>query len=163
MKKTIILITLVFSLFTAGCGKQPTDAIKKEVIPFEDGQLYAVAYLGWDDAVKDTLAFYKDLYLEDEDIPVFYTSGNEAYLIIPRYDNTSVKLYQKDFDSPDKLLYESNDCRPFVIRCNASDIFPDSKISLSCDKGSEEFSPCLSLADGRVMIGEKGLDITITD
>ena len=163
MKKNIILIALVFSLFTAGCRSKPTDEIIKETIPFEEGQLYAVAYLGWDESAKNTLAFYKDLYLEDEDIPVFYTSGNEAYLIIPRYNNTSVKLYQKDFDAPDKLLYESYDCRPFVIRCNASDIFPDSKISLSCDKGSAEFSPCLSLADGRLIAGEKGLDITITD
>ena len=58
------------------------------------------------------------------------------------------------------LIYEDPDCRPFLLQCNASDIFADAVIRLTYQDESVEFSPFLSLKDGPVDIGAGGLDLT---
>lgn len=36
-----------------------------------------------------------------------------------------LSLYRNDLDGgPPTLLYEDPDCRPFILQCNVSDIFP---------------------------------------
>lgn len=70
-------------------------------------------------------------------------------------------LYRNDMETMDPLLlYEDPDCKPFILQCNASDIFADATIRLSYGEETAEFSPFISLKDGAVDVGEQGLLLT---
>ena len=167
MKKTVLYL-LVFMLcigLLAGCqsGKDNDSSRnntgKQDSIPFEDGQYYAVAYLGYQQ-IED-LDYYTKDYLDSDKIPVHYISSGEYYLVIPRYSEMELKLYKNDFDtSQPALIYEDPDCEPFIIQCNASDIFADATVKLSYKDDNIEFSPYISLENGSVYIGQMGLNIT---
>ena len=136
-----------------------TPASKRDAIPFEAGQLYAVAYLGYQTA--DGLDYYVERYLDSDKLPVHYASDGDYYLVIPRYDGTSLSLYVNDFEtSLGTLRFRDPDCGPFVIQCNVSDIFADVTVHLEYNGDMAEFSPFISLKDGSLIIGERGLDLT---
>ena len=136
-----------------------TPASKPDAIPFEARQLYAVAYLGYQTA--DGLGYYVEQYLDSDKLPVHYVSDGDYYLVIPRYDGMSLSLYVNDFEmSLGTLRFRDPDCRPFVIQCNVSDIFADVTVRLEYNGETAEFSPFISLKDGSLMIGERGLDLT---
>ncbi|MGM9662371.1 MAG: hypothetical protein ACI3WR_04695 [Oscillospiraceae bacterium] len=173
MKKLIALAAALCCLLAlAGCGGDPgTDApetqeppqvSKLDAIPFREDQLYAVAFLGYQE-IED-LAFYAESYLDDQDPPIHYLSDGEYYLVIPRYTDMSLRLYKGDMETMEQtLIYEEAACRPFIIQCNVSDIFPDASVSLTRGSETVEFSPYLSLKDGSVQVGERGLDLTRAD
>lgn len=125
-------------------------------IPFQEGQLYAVAYLGYEEI--DDLAYYTETYLDGGDLPVHYLSKGDYYLVIPRYEDMALRLYRSDMET--QLVYEDPACRPFILQCNASDIFADAVVSLTYGEETAAFSPHISLMDGSVQVGERGLDIT---
>ena len=156
MKKSMVLLCL---LILTGCGAVPNaQESKRDNIPFQDGQLYAAAYLGYGE--MENLAFYTEKYL-DKDPPIHHFSGGDWYLIIPRYPDMAVELYRNDIETMgSELVYEDASCGPFLIRCNISDIFPDATIRLTYQGETVEFSPYISLEDGSVQVGEQGLDIT---
>ena len=73
----------------------------------------------------------------------------------------AMSLYHNDVETMDSVLvYEDPDCRPFIIQCNASDIFSDATIQLTHGEETVEFSPFISLQDGSVVVGDGGLNIT---
>ena len=48
-----------------------------------------------------------------------------------------------------------------MIGCNVSDIFPDVTVEITASDGEKvSFSPFISLKDGSVEVGERGLNIT---
>ena len=117
-------------------------------IPFANEQLYAVACVGYGDDVALS-------------VPVHYVSDGETYLIIPRFVDMTLRLYVNDMEtSSQTLIYEEENCRPFAVRCNISDIFPDVTISFTRGETTLEFSPYLSLKDGTLQPGKFGLDLT---
>lgn len=153
-------------MLLAGCRqvpvpsrKTPPATSKAETISFADDQLYAVAWVGYDDLTE--LPFYLDSYVDSDHVPTHYFSGGEYYLIIPRYSDMDLKLYKNDIavEAP-TLVYEESDCRPFLIQCNVSDIFPDATISFTRGEDTAEFSPYISLKDGSIEVGERGLNLT---
>lgn len=178
MKKTLVfLLTLLLMLTLIGCSDGPntdmpntpdaqapeppdlSEATKLDAIPFDDWQLYGVAYLGYEE--MEDLTFYVENYLDHENLPIHYISSGEFYLIIPRYANMAMRLYRNDHESAERILvYEDAVSRPFIIQCNISDIFADAVICLTYQTETAEFSPYISLADGSVVVGEYGLDIT---
>lgn len=128
-------------------------------IPFANEQLYAVACVGYGDDVA--LAEYRERYLDGASVPVHYVSDGETYLIIPRFADMTLRLYVNDMEtSSQTLIYEEENCRPFAVRCNISDIFPDVTISFTRGETTVEFSPYLSLKDGTLQPGKFGLDLT---
>lgn len=142
----------------AGCSAQSQPS-PQDTISFTEGQLYAAAYLGYQQI--DDLDYYVQQYLDSDDLPVHYLSDGEYYLIIPRYSGMELSLYRNDFDTSEPILiYQDPDCRPFLLQCNASDIFADATVRLSWQEETAEFSPFLSLKDGSVEIGDRGLDLT---
>ena len=137
----------------------PAPGSKRDAIPFEEGQLYAAAYLGYQTA--DSLDYYVDQYLDSDKLPIHYVSDGDYYLVIPRYGGMSLSLYVNDIEtSLGTLRYQDLDCGPFVIQCNASDVFNDVTIRLEFNGETTEFSPFISLKDGAIMLGERGLDLT---
>lgn len=155
---TVIVVACVLTLI--GCNDTKEEIVsKRDTIPFAANQLYAVAYLGYEE-IED-LTFYKEQYLDDESMPIHYFSNGEYYLIIPRFDDMGVRLYRNDFETMDKaLVYESVDCQPFIVQCNISDIFSDVTVELTYQGETVEFSPYISLKDGSVVAGDRGLNIT---
>ena len=152
------LTLLVCGSLLAGCAPQP-QAGKRDDIPFAEGQYYAVAYLGYQQ-IND-LDYYVEHYLDSDQLPTHYLSAGDYYLIIPRYSGMELALYRNDLDTSQPILiYEEPDCRPFILQCNASDIFADATIRLTYQDTEAEFSPFISLKDGSVDIGTQGLDLT---
>jgi len=138
----------------------PTEVYsKRNNIPFENNQLYAVAYLGY--GVKEYMDYYRENYLDEEEVLNYYFSGAEYYLIIPRYEDMEVRLYRNDLATMGKTLeQECENGKPFIVQCNISDIFPDVTVELNYNGETVEFSPYISLMDGSVQVGDRGLDIT---
>lgn len=157
MKKYVLLIPVLSVCLgaAAGCAAQP----KQSAIPFTEDQYYAAAYLGYQQI--DDLTFYLEEYLNSEQPPVHYLSNGDYYLVIPRYSGMQLSLYRNDIETlQPTLIYEDPDCRPFILQCNASDIFADATIRLTYENETVEFSPFISLKDGSVDIGPQGLDLT---
>lgn len=149
---------LVLAALLAGCSAQSPSS-RREAIPFTEGQLYAAAYLGYQQ-IED-LDYYVQQYLDSDELPVHYLSAGDYYLIIPRYSGMELSLYRNDFDTSEPILiYQDPDCQPFLLQCNVSDIFADATIRLTWEDETVEFSPFLSLKDGSVEIGDRGLDLT---
>ena len=178
MKKVIALVlAMVMLLIFAGCKNvettDPTDTTtaaettapvpvsKKDSIPFEDGQLYAAAYMGYQ---KMKLIEKYSEYLDDLDLPIYSISEGDFYLVIPRYDKTDLKLYKVDVATGEKTLFkEVKNSGVFIVQCNVSDIMNDASIELIHEEKKAEFSPFISLKDGSVQIGDKGLNITVEE
>lgn len=132
---------------------------KRDSIPFSEGQLYAVAYLGYQQA--EDLDYYVENYLDNGDLPTHYLSSGDYYLIIPRYDGMALSLFRGEIDLTEPiLLYEDPNCQPFLLQCNVSDIFADAVIRLTYGDETVEFSPFISLKDGSVDVGPSGLLLT---
>jgi len=168
MKRIVICLAVMITLVVlfSGCSLTQTkkdnsdsEISKIESIPFLKNQLYAVAYLGYGEV--NEVSFYVQNYLDSENIPIHYLSQGEYYLVIPRYSNMTVSLYKNDMQTMDSsLLFEEKECRPFIIQCNVSDIFSDATICLTYSGETVEFSPFISLKDGTVEVGDRGINIT---
>lgn len=173
MKKIILCLLLAFVLVLSmtGCTENKNQSsipeessIEKaeteiEKIAFDDNEMYAIAYLGYEK--QDDFSYYVDKYSLNENMPVHFFSEGEYYLVIPRYSNMDLALYKNDMNTSEpSLVYESKAVEPFIIQCNVSDIFPDAKICLTYENEKIEFSPFVSLKDGSIEVGEKGKDIT---
>ena len=158
-RKTIRAALALLCLVLAACGQPAAEAdAPYENIDFQEGQLYAAAYLGWEE--MEDLDFYRETYLRGADVPVHYVSPGEFYLIIPRDPDTAVKLYRNDISGAEPaLLYEAEACAPFAVQCNISDIFSDVTVELTCGGETVSFSPYISLKDGSVQVGERGLEL----
>jgi len=158
MKRIVTLAAALLCMVSLmSCGRTETEE-RYGNIPFEEGQLYAVAYLGYEEMTD--AAYYQETYLNGEKPPIHYISDGEYYLIIPRYEGMTVELSWNNILSADgKLFYKETDCRPFVVQCNISDIFPDVTVRITYESESVEFSPYISLKDGSVVVGERGLEL----
>jgi len=163
------LAGLLCFLVLTGCGAPaeippaptdvppPAETSSGEAVPFREDQLYAVACLGYEK--EENLARYTR-YLDGDELPTHHVSGGEYYLVIPRYSDMTVRLYKNSFETSEgTLFYESTQSGPFVIRCNVSDIFPDVTVEFVYGEESAAFSPYISLKDGSVVVGERGLDL----
>lgn len=166
MKKLTAFFVVMISALSllAGCSQMQQANSNSETsnidsIPFEKNQLYAVAYLGYDEI--DSLSFYTQNYLDSENIPIHYISKGEYYLVIPRYPTMSVSLYKNDIQIMEpSLVFEEKACAPFIVQCNISDIFADVTIRFVYNEETIEFSPYISLEDGAAEVGNRGVNIT---
>ena len=161
--KTMLAALALLCLGLTACARPAAETVLPyENIDFQEEQLYAAAYLGWEE--MEDLDFYRETYLRGADVPVHYVSPGEFYLIIPRDPDTAVKLYRNDISGAEPaLLYEAEACAPFAVQCNISDIFSDVTVELTCGGVTVSFSPYISLKDGSIQVGERGLDLTKTD
>ena len=157
----LAVLCLALTACTQAAPSEEAPALPYENITFQEGQLYAAAYLGWEE--MEGLSDYQTAYLKGESVPVHYISPGEFYLIIPRYPDMAVKLYQNDINgAAPVLLFEAENCVPFVVQCNISDIFSDLTVELSYGGEAVSFSPYISLKDGSVQVGERGLELKKT-
>lgn len=151
-----LLPTLLCCVLLSGCAKPSAPSAAENSIPFGEGQVYALAYLGYQ--TPERLDEFQEKYLDGAAAPVHYVSGGDYYLVLPRGDVRAVRLYVNDIETDSStLFYEQSDARPFVVQCNVSDIFPDLTVELVCADETVRFSPFVSLENGEVLPGERGL------
>ena len=130
MKQRSILVTLLLCvLLLTGCGtaapapdatSTPTQEAAAaptptpdplSTLPYEDGQLYAAAYLGYLEP-KD-LDFFRQTYFGGRELPVHHISDGDFYLIIPRDPNATVRLLRNDMlTQTSSIIYEQPDGSP---------------------------------------------------
>ena len=160
MKRFFLGAALLLTLALTACNPSPDAKASRAVkLPYAEGQLYAAAWLGWQDT--GNLSRYADLCPEIKEAPVLHLSDGEYWLILPRYPGTALEVNQLDINTSEtRLVYSDPDCEALILQCNISDIFPDAEIRLRCAEGEAEFSPYLSLRDGSVVLGPEGLDLT---
>ena len=138
---------------------EPELSSGRDSIPFTGDQLYAAAYLGYQEMTD--LDAYARQYLDSDRLPVFHLSDGDYYLLIPRYEGMELSLYRNDLDTgAPSLVYEDPDCGPFILQCNVSDIFADADIRLTYEGETVSCSPFISLKDGSIDVGEAGLLLT---
>ena len=174
-QRSILVMLLLCVLLLTGCGTAapapdatPTPAQEAaatptpdplSTLPYTDGQLYAAAYLGYQ--APTDLDFFQQTYFGGRELPVHHISDGDFYLIIPRDPNATVRLYKNDMlTQTSSIFYEQPDGSPFVIGCNVSDIFPDVTVEITSGGETVDFSPFISLKDGSVEVGARGLNIT---
>lgn len=169
------LVTVVGCLFLlCGCTLKPqtpqteplSSGEQTEPLPYGEpiiqmmgeDDLCAVAYAGYH--ATEELLPYIETYLDGVYPATCYCSDGEAWLVIPR-PGVSVQLYRNDFEThPEQssinreLIYEDPSGKPLIVRCNASDIFPDATLVLTFEGKTVELTPYISLRDGSIQIGQ---------
>lgn len=161
MKKSLLIfcvlvILVVFCFAIIYISNSETSYAKK--LDFEDEQVLAVFYIGgtsdtYDYSLvekyfgKDSIENFKEIKIE----------GEEKYLIVPRYKG-KVEVHSLTLNGEDieNNLIEIVD-QPFYIVCNASDIFPNSRIKLETRTGESVYTPYISLKDGSVVVTDNVL------
>jgi len=174
MKKAALLITLTICLLLCtACKKdappeQNFSAFDASVIDWQDGELCAVAFLGYAGTLHDADMYpvydafeaqYPGLTAENN-CTWFQTVGQEVYLIIPRYSDTllTVTIFSEDGEES-KFLQAA----PLFLQCNESDIMGNSRITLEHQGTTCSFSPRISLDDSRLLLPEDGTVRDITN
>ncbi|MBQ3378635.1 MAG: DUF3298 domain-containing protein [Clostridia bacterium] len=149
--------------------------IQRQAI-FDEGCMCGVVYLGGVDREANDLdayrAYYNSLFTESgyaddfefllsvpADHFVCTPDGEELYLVIPCDPDAPVavnELYIGEENGSEgevgEMIYESRNGAPFLLKCNASDIMPDTQVSIFAPDGETlVWSPSISLMDGRVV------------
>ena len=123
------------------------------------------------------LGYQYDLYSPAFDIAPLLTSfpcteqsvlvdatGEDVFAIVPTNENASVTVERLEMNDngelvPSEILYEG-DGTPFLLRCNVSDIFPNTLVTVTGTDGNTlSASPFISLRDGSAVM-EGAYDFT---
>lgn len=110
---------------------------------------------------------YKDPSLllnirENEETFKHEIMGEEYYLLVPKFKNTTISLKELEIsdggelkERPNYTLEKISLTGPTVICQNISDTAPNAKITLRYKDDVYEFSPSISLKDGSIMLPDE--------
>lgn len=110
---------------------------------------------------------YKDPSLllnirENEETFKHEIMGEEYYLLVPKFKNTTISLKELEIsdggelkEKPNYTLEKISLTGPTVICQNISDTAPNAKITLRYKDDVYEFSPSISLKDGSIMLPDE--------
>lgn len=112
-------------------------------------------------ATIDSESEVKEKYF-DEEFMLYESNGEELYFIVPIQKNVTMNIYSavmKEADIvKDKLIASTN--KPFILKCNISDIIPNIIIEIKQNNKVYEYSPSISLKDGSLYVNEYVMDIS---
>lgn len=77
--------------------------------------------------------------------------GDELYILIPKYYGSEVNLYELDTSGVENVIKHQlvGGEKSLLVKANRSDIRPDTRFILEYGEESIEFSPSISLKDGK--------------
>ena len=150
----IVLIVIIISVFAW------TKISRK--IPFEknDGKLMAIINLGDNEENYDYSLVKK--YYGNKKMPEINISDSEKYLIIPRYADSWIDVYEfvlKEDGTFEKISRGTFN-EPFYLTYEASDIYSVILIELVYDNETYNYSPYISLKDGSLFVEDFVLEVT---
>lgn len=159
MKKICLILTIVIFVVAIATSivlfYTNMESEYAKGIPFKsDEEILGLIYLGGLDLDYDyTLVDRYYTKKEQEQFPTLELDGEECYLVIPRY-MTEVDIYELTMneDGSTKKEHSMMSMIPFFVKCNASDIFPNSELSFNRKGTHYTYSPYISLKDGSVVV-----------
>lgn len=177
MRRIVSLLAICAALVSCGNtgGKSTGDEFQS--INWRDNDAAAVICVGMytkESDLRDSglLERYSKSY-GLENLETVQTKGDEWYIVIPRHSKATVKVNAVEIDENCNLhksmLLAERDGRPFLLRCNASDLYCNVAISIEGKDGKPlvDYSPMISLKDGSVVTpdddGDSATVLDITD
>ena len=128
-------------------------------IEWKEGGLCAVLFLGYGNffatilQTNDFKEFCKRFpALQKATAFTAETEGDEVYYIIPRHSDATVTVHEYKFDieamkeSIGKELYRGGS-EPILIRCNLSDMHPNTSVTVTGNGKSVTFNPMSGLGE----------------
>lgn len=177
MRRIVSLLAICAALVSCGNtgGKSTGDEFQS--INWRDNDAAAVICVGMytnESDLRDSglLDRYSKSY-GLENLETVQTKGDEWYIVIPRHSKATVKVNAVEIDENcnlhKSLLLAERDGRPFLLRCNVSDLYCNVAISIEGKDGKPlvDYSPMISLKDGSVVTpdddGDSATVLDITD
>lgn len=110
-----------------------------------------------DDLHTAAVRFLKKKMVTEDYSYKMLDDGEELYILIPKYYGSEVNLYELDTSGAENVIkYQLfSGEKSLIVKANRSDIRPDTKVLLSYGEDSIEFSPSISLKDGKPIPVEK--------
>ncbi len=187
MKKSIlsiIAIILIFASLLTSCNSEnkesenTTSESESVLLQNTESHFLEVALLGGFESFdaysnaeisEDFPEELTYLFNLSEDAFIDASDGFEVFALIPYGEGTKIKVnklvYSDDMMTSEKseLLYESESTEPVVLKCNVSDLFSDTIVTVTKANGeSISYSPSTSLKDGSVFIPEELAEFVIS-
>lgn len=143
------------------------------------GYLCGAAFIGYIEPDADSAAC-RDMFLSSEYAQEFDTlteipdefcvsseGGTDLYLITPARPENLVTVYEWDISEGNdflgekgEALFSSENGAPFLLKCNRSDIMPDTLVEITDSQGQTFcWNPSISLKDGTVATGTGDMPI----
>ena len=147
-------------------------ALREEIL--QNGTFGAafIGYVGYDSTGADLYDYLEysatgQTYPFLSDATLCMAEGQELYVIVPQAGE-QVKIYSSTInengeyvdDVSDPLL-EGGPGEIVLLRCNVSEIFPDTLVRLEKDGKSYDYRPVISLKDGHIADTDGCLDLTL--
>lgn len=153
---------------------------RKEIA--DSGSLCGTAYIGFvePDSDKNTCremflnSSYEKMFTNIGEVPDEYIASSEGgvdlFLVIPGYGCNAV-VYSWDLSEENdfagekgEVILRSDNGAPFLLKCNRSDIMPDTLIEITDKQGQTlSWSPTISLKDGTVFSNIQSGTSTVYD
>lgn len=150
----IIIVVLMAVFYVLNNKFGMTKYAEKLGVDKDTDKLIAVATIDSEDEVKEKYF--------NEDFMLYETNGEELYFIVPIQKNVTMNIYSAVMEEADivkdKLIASTN--KPFILKCNVSDIIPNIIIEIKQNNIVYEYSPSISLKDGSLYVNEHVLDVT---
>ena len=174
MRRIVSLLAICAALVSCGNtgGKSTGDEFQS--INWRDNDAAAVICVGMytnESDLRDSRLL--DRYSKSyglENLETVQTKGDEWYIVIPRHSKATVKVNAVEIDENCNLhksmLLAERDGRPFLLRCNVSELYCNVAISIEGKDGKPlvDYSPMISLKDGSVVTPEDdGNSATVLD
>lgn len=150
-----IIIVVLMAVFYVLNNKFGITKYAEELkIDKDTDKLIAVATVDSEDEVKEK--YFNENFL------LYETNGEELYFIVPIQKNVTMNIYSAVMEEADivkdKLIASTN--KPFILKCNVSDIIPNIIIEIKQNNIVYEYSPSISLKDGSLYVNEHVMDIS---
>ncbi len=150
----IIIVVLMAIFYVLNNKFGITKYAEKLGIDKDTDKLIAVAIINSESDVKEKYF--------DEDFMLYEANGEELYFIVPIQKNVTMNIYSAVMEEADivkdKLIASTN--KPFILKCNVSDIIPNIIIEIKQNNKVYEYSPYISLKDGSLYVNEYVMDIS---
>ena len=98
------------------------------------------------------------------------SQGEDIFCIVPTDPQAKVMVRELSLGEGDDfemvegdVIYESENGAPFLLRCNVSDIMPDTRIYVTDSNGDHIYSPSLSLEDGQLYVPDEPEEAAVYD
>ncbi len=149
-----IIIVILMAVFYVLNSKFGITKYAKELdIDKNTDKLIAAAMIESESEVKEKYF--------DEEFMVYENVGDELYFIVPIQKNVTINVYSAVMEESDivkdKLIATTN--KPFILKCNISDIIPNIIIEIKQNNKVYEYSPYISPKDGSLYVNEYVLNI----
>lgn len=150
----IIIVVLMAIFYVLNNKFGITKYAEKLGIDKDTNKLIAAAIINSESDVKEKYF--------DEDFMLYEANGEELYFIVPIQKNVTLNIYSAVMEEADivkdKLIASTN--KPFILKCNVSDIIPNIIIEIKQNNKVYEYSPYISLKDGSLYVNEYVMDIS---